>query len=213
MSYDPATDHWNPLPGSNLIDGGGLRQSVAVWTGSELMVWRAHNTSSTITNNGAAYHPDSGTWTALPAAPVTLQTGSAWAWTGSQLVIWDGAAGAFYSPATNHWTTMAGGSPIGTDLLNGAAGVWTGRYVFFAGGSIVGSNNHNQAVAALYDPAKNIWYPLPVPPPMPTPGGTARSATARQSPDILWTGSSVVVLAGYDDAYQATVPNGVIWTP
>ena len=227
LSYNPTSNTWKILPtsgmpapetSSHMISsrGAGL-----VWTGSKLIVWRSNSSGSTAAmSNGAAFDPSTNRWTALPAPPAPLGIGAAAAWTGKDLVVWGGsndttpvATGAMYDPTANRWTAMAT-SPLSP--TTNATAVWTGESVFIVGGQLNVSGAVNlSAAVATFEPSANTWATVAAPPALaanPPPAGTP-VATARVGADLVWTGSQVIMLSGYDGAYQGPRPDGVAWTP
>lgn len=67
-AYDPEADRWRSLADApvNLGDGG---RDVAVWTGTDLLVW----TSSNARSEGYAMDPDANGWEALPSLPSEIE--------------------------------------------------------------------------------------------------------------------------------------------
>ena len=98
-----------------------------------------------------------GHWEDLPPAPIAPRTSPAYAWTGSQLLVYGGYTlgstsstfvndGAAYDPATRTWQTL----PAAPFPVAGAASVWTGdRWVMVSGNA-----------AASYDPFAGSWTML-----------------------------------------------------
>ena len=229
LSFNPTTNTWKVLPSSGMPAPEQADASTAsrgaglVWTGTELLVWRSDTNGSTAPmSNGAAYDPSTNRWTALPAPPAPLGVGAASAWTGKDLVVWGGisgstplATGAMYDPSANRWSTMARSVLAPTA---DAAAVWAGSAVFIAGGilnPISPALENLSGAAATFDPATNTWATVAPAPALASnapPSGTA-VATARDNPDLVWTGSQVIMLSGYDGAYQGPRPDGVAWTP
>ncbi|MDA8343161.1 MAG: hypothetical protein M0007_13200 [Actinomycetota bacterium] len=230
LSYNPTSNTWKVLPSSGMpapeastLTSGAPRGAGIVWTGSKLLVWRSNTNGSTAPMaNGAAYDPSTNRWTALPAPPAPLGVGAAFAWTSKELVVWGGnsgstmlATGAMYDPSTNRWRAMARSALPPTTY---ATAVWTGSTVFVSGGLISVSASGLADLSpstATFDPATNTWATVASAPALASnapPSGTA-VATARDNPDLVWTGSQVIMLSGYDGAYQAPRPDGVVWTP
>lgn len=136
-----------------------VRPAVA-HTSVQVLVW----TGDAITGS-AAYDPASDTWTPLttPPLPWTDQRRVA-AWTGTEVLVWDGSAGAAYDPALGTWR------PLPEAPVHGTIAVWSGTDLLLPAG-------------AAYDPATDSWRTLP-PPPLPA----AEQVTA------VWTGDAMVVL-------------------
>ena len=53
-AYNPATNAWTALPASPLRGGAS---PMAVWTGSQLIVWGGFSLTGTTFTDGAAYTP------------------------------------------------------------------------------------------------------------------------------------------------------------
>jgi len=74
-----------------------------------LLVWGGVTASGTVPPRGEAYTPATGTWTALPAAPLRGRESPVAVWTGRQMILWGGfrngtpprgfTDGAGYTPA------------------------------------------------------------------------------------------------------------------
>ncbi|HEV7207597.1 MAG TPA: hypothetical protein VGN54_02530, partial [Mycobacteriales bacterium] len=135
-----------------------------------------------------------GHWSRLPAAPIPGRSNPAAVWTGREMLVWGGAAGAkeqdlrgdgaAYDPAAGRWQTLPAG-PLNPRTAMGS--VWTGQAMFIWGGydHVAQDRFHATATGALYIPASRTWRALP-PAPLP----------ARVYPTAAWTGSEVVVLGG-----------------
>ncbi|HSY22180.1 MAG TPA: hypothetical protein VK841_08705, partial [Polyangiaceae bacterium] len=117
---------------------------VAVWTGSEMIVWGggpidANGNFSVALADGAAYEPRSDTWRSIHLAPGGLIAGAA-VWTGTQMIVWGGSdsqgpttRGYAYDPATDAWSTLTeDGAPAARVDF---AAVWTGQSLVIWGGN------------------------------------------------------------------------------
>ncbi|WP_029135726.1 kelch repeat-containing protein [Nakamurella lactea] len=143
--------------------------------------------------NGGPTALAAGSWTSLPAGPLTARTGAAMAWTGQELLVWGGASvkyeggyddGARYDLASRTWRPMAP-SPVPGNVPDASA--WTGSKLFVWGGlstldpgfapdGAVGSG-------ALYDPDTDSWRPIP---PLPV--------KVYLGIEAVWTGTDLLVL-------------------
>ncbi|UQA61066.1 Kelch repeat-containing protein [Polyangium aurulentum] len=170
-TYDIASDTWAPI--STVSPPLGRMDHAAVWTGQAMLVWGGYgpNGQDNFLGDGALYNPsEPGTWTpiTLNGAP-TARTRPAGAWTGTELIVWGGAAsanlfadGARYVPMTDAWTlTATDGAP---EARQYHTAVWVGgRYVVWGG-----QNGAPTPVpfnsGAIFDPTNNKWKAMPTAP-------------------------------------------------
>lgn len=160
-------------------------ESLAVWTGSEILVWGGID--RTPLGDGAAYDPATDTWRALPTENAPSARGHcAGAWTGDELVVWGGDStghalsdGAAYDPIADRWRALA--TPGAPTARLGAFAAWTGSAVVVWGG--VASDGRPLVDGALYDPARDGWRAL--------------SELASDRTPVLGAGASA---AGWDGA-------------
>ena len=84
----PCTDQWTATTTSNAPHGRSLH--VAVWTGSEMIVWGG-GIPGTPFNTGGRYNPSTDSWTATSTtnAP-TPRDGATAIWTGTEMIVWGG---------------------------------------------------------------------------------------------------------------------------
>ena len=110
----PCADEWTVTTTSNAPHGRSLH--VAVWTGSEMIVW-AGGIPGTPFNTGGRYNPGTNSWTATSTtnAP-TPRDGATAVWTGTEMIVWgghtnigppDANTGGRYNPGTNSWTATS----------------------------------------------------------------------------------------------------------
>ncbi len=210
--YDPADRNWRQVVSPLPPEQSATYDHVAVWTGSELIVWggyatRAGDKTPYLTDRGFRYDPIHETWMALPmvGAPSPRQE-PVHAWTGNQLVIWGGKNaegqalndGARYDPTSDTWTPM---SQQGAPRSHGHSevGVWNGSaFMVWNGGATApdqfANNRFREPTLRLYDPATDRWRqsdsgwePFLI---SQSWGGRPREITAH------WTGEKLFVLAG-----------------
>ena len=98
LSYDPAANEWRRLPDPP------TRHGILAWTGHELLGWGG-GCCGDVSDDGSAYNPATNTWRKLAPAPVSGQQSPIGAWTGRELVIFNGhgpegnrVGGAAYNP-------------------------------------------------------------------------------------------------------------------
>lgn len=167
--------------------------TASVWTGDEMLVWggrtcaagRCDDETSDAFADGAAYDPAADAWRPLAPSPLAARFDMVSTWTGRELVVWGGRAGAgslddgaAYDPELDTWRALAD-SPLGGRVVRG---VWTDREVLVWGGE-----QGAQALAdgAAYDPRANSWRTL-APSPL----------TARRGVALAWTGEEMLVWGG-----------------
>jgi hypothetical protein len=193
-AYDPATDRWRPLPDPPGGAGGeGLAiGEPAVWTGTELVLWRA----------ALAYEPARESWRRLPASPLSQRVRAVTVWTGREVVVWGGCwtgaqcdetnsglfvDGAAYDPALDSWRPLPAG-PL-TPAVH-AVGVWDGNRV------LITVTDPDPALpgarTAAWSPATGAWSVLPDPP-----------LAGRRYAAGVWTGTRFVVWGGGSPTYTA----------
>jgi hypothetical protein len=131
----------------------------------------------------------------LPLSPLSPRTeAAAVVWTGRLLFVWGGATGpdagallgdgAVWDSSADRWRTLPR-APLSARTRTSA--VWTGRQVIVWGGldQVGSSGSHAAADGAAWDPATNLWTPLPAAPL----GGRAEAIAT-------WTGDRVILLGG-----------------
>ena len=95
-AYDPVLDTWRPITDSGSPPGRGTIGYA--WTKEVLLVWGGADPLDFFrrTAAGALYNPALDQWSALPATPQapSPRSGFAYAWTGTEFIVWGGTAGA-----------------------------------------------------------------------------------------------------------------------
>ena len=180
--YNPATDTWAPTStGANVPDA--RREPVAVWTGTEMIVWGGGSQS------GGRYHPSTDTWTPMSTdAYLPAAAGATAVWTGTEMIVWGGgsSAGARYRPAADRWMPTSTGADAPTGFYYHSA-VWTGTEMIVWGG-VSGSATVN--TGSRYDPSTDRWTATSVGAGVPSPRGLHKA---------VWTGTEMIIWGG--DAY------------
>jgi hypothetical protein len=159
---------WSTLPPAPIA---GRDAAVGVWTGTQMFVWggASGRDAEILHADGAAYDPDTRTWTTLPASPLSPRAQPASVWTGTSLFIWGGSVdsdgtvatdGALYTPAEHSWTRLPA-APV-TDYREVRA-FWTGRVVVVLSTSppARSDGSSHEVNAQSYDPATRSWTRLP----------------------------------------------------
>jgi N-acetylneuraminic acid mutarotase len=172
--YDPSTDSWKATS-TDIGVPEGRDGHVAVWTGSEMIVWSGEFSNCCGTNvrlnSGGRYDPVSDSWTATPIGITTPRhrTSATAVWTGQEMIVWGGYQGGTeydtggrYDPASDSWTATSTESGVPTGRRNHTA-VWTGSQMIVWGGTDGGSTGGAPNDVALYcacDGATvSTWYP------------------------------------------------------
>jgi hypothetical protein len=200
-AYNPKSNRWRVLPAAPLDP---RVRAVAVWSGSEVIVWGGSTGSDLPPQNasllsGAAYAPKTRSWRPIAVAPFDRADQPTYgAWTGSEMIIW--AIGsptrtrgsAAYQPRTDTWRTLPP-SPV-TQLGGGEPPVWTGTQLIVPGAQL------KRAVpgdtwGAAYDARSDTWHPIAAAPP-------AMSC----NPNSAWTGHVVLVYCGAATRAASPVP-------
>ncbi len=134
-----------------------------------------------------------------------------------KLFVWGGAnaagagldTGAIYDVATNTWTPVAKDANTPSPRVLASA-VWTGTRVFVWGGGSSVTSAVDYADGAMYDPTAQSWTPVQ----------TAGAPLPRRAAYLFWTGSNVLLFAGYQGALTTPLgdaflydPAGDAWTP
>ena len=206
-AIQPAADYeWQSIPGAPIK---GRADALGVWTGEEYIVWGGQTPNGYRNfSDGAAYDPDTGRWREL--APSTVederlareQASRSAVWTGTEVLLWGGAAGsharpdngAAYNPATDSWRALAR-SPVWS--LGRHSAVWTGTEMIVFGG-IWGDEPTG---AAAYNPRTDAWRTLPEAP-----------IELRHSHAAAWTGTEMVIWGGRVDT-GSHVNDGAAFDP
>jgi hypothetical protein len=196
FAYRPATNTWVKLKPGPKPKSGLEATDVAVWTGSEMLVFGL---------TSGAYNPAANTWRAIPLGGP--DEAAVVAWTGHEAIVWGGVCcagssrdGMAYNPKTNTWRTLPAAS---LQPRRSAMGAWTGKELIVAGGfteTINGGELYFRNAAA-YNPATNTWRLLP---PMPSrrAGGTA-----------LWDGKEVLFIGGNSGIGTLAALSGMAYNP
>jgi N-acetylneuraminic acid mutarotase len=191
--YRPATDTW--LPAAPAGASSGRNNDVAVWTGSEMIVWGGFNSSGPL-STGLRYNPATDQWlaTATAGAPSARVETTA-VWTGSEMIVWGGSpsfnggalgTGGRYRPATDRWEpTSLTRAPVARTFHTA---VWTGSEMIVWGGwpDLNGSFLVTGYSGGRYRPATDSWVDLAV----------TSAPRARVFHTAVWTGSEMIVWGG-----------------
>jgi N-acetylneuraminic acid mutarotase len=171
----------------------------AVWTGSVMLVTSGFDPAVSYSDSKSltAYDPMSDAWTSLTDFPLAAREGGAVVWSGAEMIVWGGdeigvsGDGAFWSPATSTWTTIATtGAP---SKRRDMAAVWsttTNEMIVWGGvGSGTSGGTAYFTDGARYKPSASggTWSTMSSPP---------STFLGRSTPMVVWTGTQMVVFGG-----------------
>ncbi len=197
--YDPTTRQWSPMapPGAFLP---GRRNHIAVWTGTEMLVWGGKRTTAVL-KSGARYNPDSNSWTPMKVEGAPARVDCTGVWTGKELLVWGGLNfhrdGYRYDLAADEWRPMTlKGAPPGR---GGHTAVWTGSEMIVWSG-MNGGNGKFTNTGGRYEPETDQWLPLPL----------ENAPDARIGHTAVWTGTEMIVWGGMGNlsVYSASETGG-----
>ncbi len=176
---------------------------IAVWTGSEMIVWGGAFCASAGQIPGGRYVPATDSWIQISANDSPADRyGATGVWTGTELIVWGGGwcgpsgsggvenSGGRYNPTTDAWapTSITGNVPSaridhtavwsGTDMI-----VWGGTSSY---GWSPGTGEECTGTGARYDPNTDSW----------TPTTAAGAPVGRRAHTSVWTGSEMIVWGG-----------------
>ena len=164
---------------------------MAVWTGSEMIVWGGSYADPFPVglNTGGRYDPHTNSWTAttITNAPSPRDSHTA-IWTGSEMIIWDGLfdqSGGRYNPVTDSWlATSTNNAPNGRASHTA---VWTGNEMIIWGGYFFdGISFHYFNTGGRYNPQLDSWMATT----------TADAPEARSIHTAVWSGNEMIVWGG-----------------
>ncbi len=219
--YSPLLDTWTPT--SPTLAPTPRSTHVAVWTGSEMIVWGGYDGSPGYKNTGGRYAPANDTWTptSVGANVPSARRDPVGVWTGTEMIVWSGYAGTSnlttggrYSPATDSWLpTATSGAPAGR---SSALAVWTGDQMIVWGGILLASSTTLNS-GGRYAPGTDSWTPTST---------GAGVPSQRWLHTGVWTGAEMLVWGGvgpnntslrqgarYDPASDAWTPISTVSAP
>lgn len=213
FSFDPATRTWRLLPPAPIAGGGPnvtrdeRGGAKAVWTGSEVLLWDVQTGDGSFA--ALAFDPATGRWRQLDDPPDRPTCCGAWAWTGTQLVVFGGGErdapttvrGTALDPSSGTWREIAP-APMGVNLANA---VWNGDEVVVVGSELNARNiaETPTAIALAYRPETDSWRRLADPPLSPQ----ASEAVGYEGNVISWDyGADSARYLSAQDRWQALGP-------
>lgn len=192
--YDPALNTWTAVSTTNAPVARGSH--VAVWTGTEMIVWGGGRA------DGGRYNPQTNSWRSMSTlnAPTGRLSARAF-WTGSKMIVWGGEefyqqssppnTGGIYDPTADTWT------PINSSVIAGRLGMvaaWTGTEMIVLGGQ-VGAAPGFYGDGARFNPSTMTWTKM-----MAAGAPSARSFGSVEHIGGVWTGSRLIFFGGYTGA-------------
>jgi hypothetical protein len=150
------SDDWVALNPGPLSPTGS---AAMIWTGKEVVIWGGEALGIGSTRSwGAAYRPDTDTWTILSPGP--LVTSSEAVWTGEELITWSGGhMAAAWQPESNTWRTIEDW-PLQGSYYRRA--VWTGQEILDVNEGlqvdpITGASRPIAEPPSLHERASVVW--------------------------------------------------------
>lgn len=211
-AYQPRSGRWRRIASAPLA---GRRYQAAIWTGSEMIVWggskpRAGAGERTL-SDGAAYNPERDSWRRLAKTPFRsaparilgagLEPDLDAAWTGREMMIWNGARGAVYRPRSNSWHTLPPPPPKLRHWKPTDSAIWTGKQLIVWGGTSSEDQADFIADGAAYDPHQGRWKLVPDAP-----------IAGRDRHVAIWTGEAMLVWGGCCRGSRYH-PDGALYRP
>jgi len=204
--YSPTLNQWSPV--SSIASPSRRQYYSATWTGERMCIWGGFpDGSPQACNDGGLYNPQSDSWAILATtnAPSPRASHSA-VWTGTELLIWGGAAsgnvmcntGAKYNPISDSWTTISTNTPLSPRALHSA--VWTGKEMIIWGG--ITSASEECVDGARYDPITDSWALI----------STNGVPVGRYGQCTIWSGTEMIVWGGAH-IFGGTLRNGGRYNP
>ena len=211
----PAADAespWQPLPPSPLSP---RTDAVAVWTGTEVLLWGGMRTDpsakDSAADQGAAYDPRQGAWRDLFPAPFASGLGTPAVWTGREMIVLGARPGQPIDIRSE--SPLVGSDDVGgvdrsrpvpamaaydptADAWRTTAepprpippepsAVWTGQEVLLWGG-YGEADGVASDLGLAYDPTDDTWREL-----------SSAPIAGRYDHGALWTGREMLVWGGY----------------
>ncbi|TNF89144.1 MAG: hypothetical protein EP301_03595 [Gammaproteobacteria bacterium] len=202
-------DDWNLLPDPDLLAPEPRTNALAVWSGSELMVWGGHTDDGISLQDGGRYDPVTDDWHAMSVEGGPIPGGEAAfaIWMNDQMLVWNGGSEARapqsvrtvelrgYAPGSDSWQSSgAGWEPSFTG--NALRVVRAGDRVLVVGVTestsrfeIEGWVQTVRLSAYVYDPQADSWQP----------GGEFEVETAligSDSFEAVWADGVLLVFVG-----------------
>jgi hypothetical protein len=188
--YDINNDGWHAAGISSAGAPASRAKHVAVWTGSEMVVWGGEVAGGAATGDGGRYDPFANTWSAPSSSGApSARTGMTAVWTGSRMIVWGGrdaggvlGDGGAYDPGGDTWTPLS--SDRAPSAREGHTAVWTGTRMIVWGGQ--DGSGRPLGDGASYDPISDRWSAVSL----------DGAPTARSGHVATWQGDRMIVWGG-----------------
>ena len=183
---------------------GARYQHTAIWDGREMIVFGGAVGDAP---EAAAFEPNSGTWSRVPASGLGQRVRHHAVWTGHAMIVWGGEInsldgdsttyyddGALYDPCAKTWRPIA---KAPEKFREGSTSVWTAatrELVVFGGAGALGNG-------WAYQPATDRWRRIATAP-----------LTSDGSMHAVWTGREMVAFDGATHASASYDPTSDTWT-
>lgn len=203
-AFDGLGAGWTELPAPPEVRSS----SAAAWTGEELIVWGGYTgfDERNVTADGFAFDATASRWELLPASPLHARTHAAFAWTGSEFLVWGGWRGTYgyayaqgffddgaaYDPASDTWRPL----PPAPIEARAPLSVWTGSELLVWGTSLRVEDRPRDGAA--YDPATDAWRAI------------REAPIELTDAAAVWTGTEMIVFgAALHGGNHAETPTAI----
>jgi N-acetylneuraminic acid mutarotase len=187
--YSPQTDTWTPI---TAVGAPAARSNhIAIWTGTEMIVWGGYSSSDSGISGGARYNPVTNTWTPISAIAAPSARGDHSAvWTGSKMIVWGGrnggaliGTGGVYDPVSDSWlSTNLTAAPA---PRSEHAAAWTGSAMIIFGGRVSTGSTNSFNTGGLYNPMTDSWTQTNI-------VGAPIFTLSPHMPSV-WTGTELII--------------------
>ena len=206
--YDPATDTWTFTNSSGAPSARA--NHTAIWTGTEMIVWGGEGAGfPSRVNTGGKYNPATNSWT--PTSTTNAPDGRSLhtaVLTGSEMIVWGGVddffddlnTGGRYNPGTDSWTATTTSNAPAARRSHTAVSTGTEMIVW---GGFDDFNFVNFDTGGRYNPNTNTW----------TATSTNNVPEARENHTAVWTGTEMIVWAGFNEEFFESLNTGGRYNP
>ncbi|HNQ77111.1 MAG TPA: DNRLRE domain-containing protein [Acidobacteriota bacterium] len=193
--YNPVSNTW-VITSVNSNTPSARLGHVAIWTGSEMIVWGGIDEDD-YANTGGIYIPTNDTWNATSESANVPQARVSFSgiWTGIELIIWGGHdrygkslnTGGRYNPSSDDWvpTSRINNPEKRTDHT----AVWTGTEMIVWGGLTYTDNYYPLYTGGKYNTSTDSWISTST---------GANCPMPRHLHTAVWTGSEMIVWGGHN---------------